>query len=165
MKRTAVIAIVAMVAFTIACGSSQQVEKDYADPNAALVSAQNQQLEEYPVKGFAYKSSKMPEQKWDKWADVATPVVKEIINKLPEGYVLQVTGHADATGPEQPTGNKPGNIKISKDRAKTVYNALKRKDVDTDKITYEGVGSSEPIPGSDPRAAKNRRVTFKVVPE
>ncbi len=165
MKRTALIAIVAMVAFTIACSSSQQVEKDYADPNAALVSAQNQQLEKYPVKGFAYKSSKMPEQKWDKWADVATPVVKEIINKLPDGYVLQVTGHADAIGPEQPTGNKPGNIKISKDRAQTVYNALTRKGVDSDKLTYEGVGSSEPIPGTNPRAAENRRVTFKVVPE
>ncbi len=165
MKRTAVIAIMAMVAFTIACGSSQQVEKDYADPNAALVSAQNQQLEKYPVKGFAYKSSKMPEQKWDKWADVAAPVVQEIIDKLPEGYVLQVTGHADARGPEQPTGNKPGNIKISSDRAETVYNALQKKGITSDKMTYKGVGSSEPIPGSNPRAAENRRVTFKVVPE
>jgi len=24
-----------------------------------------------------------------------------VINKLPEGYVLQVTGHADGSGPEE----------------------------------------------------------------
>jgi outer membrane protein OmpA-like peptidoglycan-associated protein len=99
------------------------------------------------------------------WATAAAPVVKGVIDKLPEGYVLQVTGHTDARGPEGPVGAKPGNIKISTDRAKAVFDALKAKGVTSPKMTYKGVGSSELIPGVDPKDAQQRRVTFKVVPQ
>lgn len=155
----------------IACGGGEQVKKDQPAPQVQAssispdqwVSASNEQLSKVPVEGFGYKSSNMPAQKWDRWATTAAPVVQNIINNLPEGYVLQVTGHSDARGPEEPVGNKPGNIKISSDRAKTVYDALKRKGITSPKMTYKGVGSSESLPGYSSRDAAQRRVSFKVV--
>ena len=165
MKKVLCIVSVFAIAFFVACGSTPEVQQPVGDPNVALVKAQNKQLEKIPVTGFAYKSAAIPKQEWDKWAEVAAPVLKEIINKLPEGYVLQVTGHADGSGPEEPVGNKPGNIKISTERAKTVYNALKAKGITSPKMTYKGVGSSQLLPGVEPRDGANRRVTFNVVPK
>lgn len=165
MKKMSLVFAVIMVMVMVACSSTPEVQQPAGDPNIALVNAQNQQLEKIPVTGFAYKSAVVPKQDWDKWATMAAPVVKEVLNKLPEGYVLQVTGHTDGSGPEEPVGNKPGNIKISTERAKAVYNALKAKGIDSPKMTYKGVGSSELLPGVDPRDAANRRVTFKVVPK
>jgi outer membrane protein OmpA-like peptidoglycan-associated protein len=164
MKKLSLVLAVIVAMGMVACKSTE-VQQPAGDPNIALVSAQNKQLEKIPVTGFAYKSAVIPKQNWDKWATTAAPVVKEVLNKLPEGYVLQVTGHADGSGPEEPVGNKPGNIKISTDRAKAVYNALKAKGIDSPKMTYKGVGSSELLPGVDPRDGANRRVTFKVVPK
>ncbi|MCU0821771.1 MAG: OmpA family protein, partial [Spirochaetes bacterium] len=112
-----------------------------------------------------YKSSKMPENQWDNWAKTTAPVIKDILNKIPDGYVLQVTGHTDGVGPEQPEGNKPGNLKISTDRAYTVYSALKKAGIDSPKLTYKGIGSSELVEGVNERAAEHRRVTFKVLPK
>ena len=60
---------------------------------------------------------------------------------------------------------KPGNIKISTDRAKTVYDALLNANISSPKLTYKGVGSDELLPDYDPRAGEQRRVTFKIVPE
>lgn len=163
MKEISLALTVVWAMVVVAC-SSTEVQQPVGDPNIAVVNAQNQQLEKIPVTGFAYKSAAVPKQDWDKWATMAAPVVKEILNKLPEGYVLQITGHTDGSGPEEPVGNKPGNIKISTERAKAVYNSLKAKGIDSPKMTYKGVGSSELLPGVDPRDAANRRVTFKVVP-
>jgi len=157
-----------MVFLLPSCTDTKQVK----DPNvqagfdaSAWVSASNKQLLKVPVKGFAYKSSKVPSQRWDRWAKSAAPVVKGIINKLPSGYVLQITGHTDARGPEQPEGNKPGNIKISENRAKSVFQALKKNGITSPEMVYKGVGSSDPIDGVNERSASQRRVTFLVVPE
>jgi len=154
------------LAFT-ACGGKQA--KDTPNVGSmdwgAWVKASNKQLEKVPVKGFAYKSSSVPAQKWDKWARTAAPVVKGIIDKLPKGYVFQVTGHTDARGPEEPEGNKPGNIKISQDRANSVRAALKRQGINSPKLTAKGVGSAQPLEGVSTRSATQRRVSFVVVPE
>jgi outer membrane protein OmpA-like peptidoglycan-associated protein len=164
MKKLTIIAFIGVFAFAFACGTTPEVKSDVA-PSGSIVNVQNEQLARIPVDGFDYKSSKVPPQKWDKWATAAAPVVKGVIDKLPEGYVLQVTGHTDARGPEGPVGAKPGNTKISTDRAKAVFDALKAKGVTSPKMTYKGVGSSELLPGVDPKDAQQRRVTFKVVPK
>lgn len=162
MRKAMLFVIAVVFVSMISCGS-KEVKKDTTDPNIALLSTQNQQLSKYPVDGFDYKSSKLSTEKWDRWAKGAAPIVKEILGKLPEGYVLQVTGHTDASGPEKPEGDKPGNLKISEDRAKTVYNALKKANITSPKLTYKGIGSSELLSGVDPRDAAQRRVTFKAV--
>ena len=146
------------------CASTEEVKKDEITPGE-IVSAQNEQLSNHPVGGFAYKSSALDTEIWKRWAEAAAPIVKEILTKIPDGYVLQITGHADASGPEEPVGNKPGNIAISSDRAQTVFNALKDAGVDSPKITFKGMGASELLEEYDSRAAEQRRVTFRVMPQ
>jgi len=151
--------------FIVSCAKQQVKGPDKVGADSAMVSASNEQLAKYPVTGFGYKSSKVPPQSWNNWAKVAAPVVKGIIDKLPDGYVLEVRGHACTRGPESPEGNKPGNIKISTDRAKAVYDSLGRTGITSPKLTYRGVGSSETLSYADSREAKQRRVTFHVVPK
>ena len=166
MKKTlAVITIIIASFFIASCAKDQVKQPDTVGAAGAFVSASNDQLAKYPVSGFGYKSSVVPAQGWDKWATVAAPVIKGIVDKLPDGYVLEVRGHTDARGPEEPEGDKPGNLKISKDRATAVVNSLAKKGISSSKITARGVGSSEPLAGADPKSAAQRRVTFVVVPK
>jgi outer membrane protein OmpA-like peptidoglycan-associated protein len=164
MKKNFIISFLISLIFALGCASTPapQPAKEVS-PNVPDISSLNQQLTNNSIGGFAYKSSRLDSAKWDIWATKASPVVKEIISKLPDGYVLQVTGHTDASGPEEPEGVKPGNMKISTDRAKTVYDALKRANINSPKITYKGVGSSELLNNYDSKAAEQRRVTFKIV--
>ncbi|MCU0846256.1 MAG: OmpA family protein [Spirochaetes bacterium] len=167
MKKIIGIIFAAVMVFTLACTSEQKV-KDQPNVTAGadvFVGASNDQLSKYPIAGFGYKSAALPKQSWDKWAKVASPVVKEILDKMPEGYVLQVTGHTDGRGPESPEGKKPGNVKISSDRAKTVYGSLVKSGIESKNLTYKGVGSNEPLSGVDPKDPEQRRVTFQVVPK
>ena len=157
--------IIIAAAFIVSCAKEQVKEPEKVGADSNLVSVSNEQLAKYPVDGFAYKSSKVPPQKWDQWAKVAAPVVKGIIDKLPDGYVLEVRGHADGRGPESAEGSKPGNMKISTDRAKAVYDSLGKAGISSPKLTYRGVGSSETLSGADPKSAEQRRVTFQVVPK
>lgn len=165
MKQRYVLASIFAIIFAISCGGGTQVKQDSIGDSSAMISVQNKQLAKSSLDGFGYKSAKMPANQWDSWAQSTAPVIKDILTKIPDGYVLQVTGHTDGSGPEQPEGNKPGNLKISKDRAYTVYSALKKAGIDSPKLTYKGIGSSELLDGVDPRAAEQRRVTFKVMPK
>ncbi len=166
MKKSLIlISVIVTMISIISCSKEQVKEPGVAQSSDAIVSASNAQLSKYPVTGFAYKSSAIEPMKWSTWARVAAPIVSGILDKLPEGYVMEVRGHADSRGPEEPQGDKPGNLKISKDRAKAVYNALAQQGLKTNKITYRGVGSSEPIPGVATDSAQQRRVTFVIVPK
>lgn len=160
---TAITIIIAAL-FIVSCAKQvKDPEKVGVDTNIVQVS--NEQLAKYPVTGFGYKSSKVPPQSWDRWAKVAAPVVKGILDKLPDGYALEIRGHADGRGPETAEGAKPGNMKISTDRAKAVYDSLGKAGITSPKLTYRGVGSSETLSGVDSRSAEQRRVTFQVVPK
>ena len=156
--------LIITTAFVINC-SKQVKETPNVGGENPFVSASNTQLSKYPVAGFAYKSSKVPPQEWDRWAKVAGPAVKEIVDKLPDGYVLELRGHTDARGPEDAENAKPGNIKISTERAKAVFDSLGKSGIKSDKITYRGVGSSEPLSDIDSKDARQRRVTFLIVPK
>ncbi len=166
MKKNNLFLILSAFVFALGCASTPapapEVKKD-SGSNVDFISSQNQQLANHSIGGFAYKSSRLDTAKWDRWAEKAAPIVKEIVTKLPDGYVLQVTGHTDASGPEEPEGQKPGNIKISTDRAKTVYDALERAGISSSKITYKGIGSDELLNMYDRKAGEQRRVTFKIV--
>ncbi|MBP7736493.1 MAG: OmpA family protein [Spirochaetes bacterium] len=148
-----------------ACAKDQIKEPVQVGANNAFVTGSNEQLAKYPVAGFAYKSATVPERQWKTWARVASPAVKDILGKIPDGYVLEVRGHADASGPEKQEGDKPGNMNISRDRAKAVVKALASEGIESRKITYKGVGSSEPLTGYAPRSGQQRRVTFSIVPQ
>ena len=164
MKKYFGIFLCILIISIIGCASKPEVKQE-TPVQVPDISSQNEQLASYPLDGFAYKSSKLNQEKWNRWAEQTAPLVQEILEKIPDGYLLQVTGHADASGPEEPVGDKPGNIKISTDRAKTVYDALLNANISSPKLTYKGVGSDELLPDYDPRAGEQRRVTFKIVPE
>jgi len=167
MKKMYLILLMALTAIYFSCGGADKKDEKPAVESkidwSAWVKTSNTKLQEFPVAGFDYKSASVAPRKWEDWAKKAAPIVKEILNKVPDGHVLQVTGHTDARGPEEPVGKKPGNIKISTDRAKTVYNALAKEGIDSPKLTYKGVGSSDPVEGIDSKDERQRRVTFEVV--
>ncbi len=166
MKNFPMTTLIAAVILAVnACAKDQIKQPANVGANNVFVTASNKQLAKYPVSGFAYKSSAVPDQQWKTWARVAAPVVKDILGKIPDGYVLEVRGHADASGPEQPEGDKPGNMNISRDRAKAVIKSLESAGIESRKITYKGVGSSEPLAGYSPRSGQQRRVSFSVVPQ
>jgi outer membrane protein OmpA-like peptidoglycan-associated protein len=164
-KFIGLVSCIAVLALVLSCAQEQVKEQPKVATDNTFVPVSNSQLSKFPVTGFAYKSSKLPAQEWDRWAVAAAPVVKGIVNKIPDGYALEVRGHADSRGPEGPEGDKPGNLKISTDRAKAVYDSLAKAGIKSNKITYRGVGSSEPTPNADQASAKQRRVTFVIVPK
>jgi outer membrane protein OmpA-like peptidoglycan-associated protein len=165
MKKISIFLVSAALLMFIACETAPVQEAPKVSSSNVWVKTSNEQLAKVPVEGFGYKSSKVPSQKWDKWAAVAAPVVKGIVDSLPADYVLVIKGHTDARGPEESTGNKPGNIKISADRAKSVEASLKKQGVSSDKIITKGAGSSEPLSGVDAKDEAQRRVTFEVAPK
>jgi outer membrane protein OmpA-like peptidoglycan-associated protein len=164
-KIFASLAVILAFFFITSCAKEQVKQPDKVGLDSAAIQASNDQLSKLPVSGFGYKSSKVPAQEWDKWAKVAAPVVKGIVDKIPDGYVLEVRGHTDSRGPEEPESNKPGNMKISTDRAKAVCDSLAKAGISSAKITCRGVGSAEPVAGADTKSAEQRRVTFAIVPK
>lgn len=91
----------------------------------------------------------------------------EILKKHPE-VEASIEGHTDSQG------NDASNLKLSKDRAKSVKDYLISKGVKKDHISSEGYGETKPIAdnGTAEGRAKNRRVvintstyTEKVVPK
>jgi hypothetical protein len=170
MKKIIVLVTVSLMVSLLACSSSKKktdepapAPKPVAVDHSVWVKASNTQLTKVPVDGFEYKGTTVPAQKWDKWAAVSAPVIKKIVDEMPDGYVLQIKGHTDARGPEEPQGDKPGNIAISRDRAKAVLDSLARQGITSKKMTHTGVGSSELKPGAAPRSPEQRRVTFSIV--
>jgi hypothetical protein len=153
--------VLAVICFTalIACGGGQTP----TDPHGAWVRAANSELAQHSVGGFAYKRSDLSAAAWNSWFNANGSVIQRILAETPDGYVLQITGHTCSRGPELAEGRKPGNIKLSSDRARTVYNSLVRAGIDSSKLVHRGVGSSQPIDGIDPSDARQRRVSFRVV--
>jgi outer membrane protein OmpA-like peptidoglycan-associated protein len=77
--------------------------------------------------------------------------------------VLEVRGHADASGPEHQEGDKPGNMNISRDRANSVIKFLESAGILMSNITYKGLGLSELIHNIGRRSGQQRRVPFFIV--
>ena len=68
-----------------------------------------------------------------------------------DGARLVVQGHADALGDDQE------NLALSKRRARVVADALERADVETRRITVQGLGSFMPLEGHPDDSPRNRR--------
>ena len=142
------------------------------DPNIALIREMNEKFKNvrYPdgntIEGFEYKKWEIPNrQDFVKWIKASGNIIKESLDKFPESIKLEISGHADTSGPEEKEGNKLGNLYYSKKRAETVKNSLVKLGFPEKRMSFKGLGSSDPIPGVDGTSAKNRRVTFKLVNE
>jgi peptidoglycan-associated lipoprotein len=87
----------------------------------------------------------------------ALETAKSVEGDIPEGYVLQITGH----GNKHPDKSKRTGVQLSVQRAKLVYDYFVKNGFPKEKLTYRGVGSAE----NDEKLsrAQNRRVTFRIV--
>lgn len=162
-------------------GSEEETEKKESmddgkltrgsEAETTLVNTINEQIKDwrYPdgsrVSGFGYKSTSLPSRThFRSWISEKKPVIEKAMKKLRNGYKLEITGHADASGPDeaQPEIGKKGNIYYSKERAESMKQALVREGFPAERIVTKGVGSQELLPNVDSRSAKNRRVTFQL---
>lgn len=66
---------------------------------------------------------------------------------------LEIRGHSDAN-----SKNPQRNQELSELRAKAVLDVFAGAGVDSGRMSSEGYGASEPLPGKDPKAPENRRV-------
>lgn len=114
-------------------------------------------------RGFGYKKADVLSEDFNKWASDNISFIKEAFDKLPEGYKLQIKGHADSVGPEEEEGGKKGNVYYSQIRAEAVKQALVEQGLPGDRITTVAAGSTEPVSGYDEDDEINRRVTFQVI--
>ena len=164
--------LLALSTAAVACGSTDKK----ADSNAAgatgasgassrsfggdmVVDAANDQLAKVPVVGFPPFSNTMPMTQFDQYGKNAATVAKGVVNNMPDGYVLQIKGHAN----QHPSKSAAYTKSLSLQRAKYVYNYFAGKGIDKKKMTAVGVGNAEPDPSLS--HAENRRVTFKLVPK
>ena len=150
-----------------ACGSSQTTSttRDLGSPLDIV----NKGLAQYGYSpdndGYGYKEVAFPLKDQKYIEDKLKQPLEEALNKVGDGYVLQVTGHTCSIGPRDQVGYRKGNVWYSTQRAKGVYDALIKAGFPKDKLTYKGVANDEPLVGADSDDPENRRVTFKIVPQ
>ncbi len=113
-------------------------------------------------KGFAYKSVAVPKNDFRKWAAVNRKKIQKAIDSLEEGYVLEVVGHTDSSGPRNAVGSRRGNIWYSTKRARAVRNAFVNVGVAKSKLRYRGIADDELLVRSKPYSQTNRRVNFRI---
>lgn len=78
------------------------------------------------------------------------------IKLLPPQRTVLIEGHTDARGPDD------YNQQLSQRRAAAVKNYLvQAHGIDPRRLRDAGLGKRQPITGSDPNAAENRRVQFR----
>ncbi len=87
-------------------------------------------------------------------------VLDQLIGFLEENtsIFIQIQGHTDNIG------NDAANLKLSSDRAKSVYNYLIEKGIPVKRLTYKGFGESMPVEtnNTEEGRAKNRRTVFVI---
>ena len=83
--------------------------------------------------------------------------VADILEAYPE-YHLRIVGHTDNVGTEA------NNQRLSESRAQSTYEYLLARDIDPQRLRYEGRGELQPIDSNDTPAGRerNRRVEFKL---
>lgn len=94
-------------------------------------------------------------------SDESEDVLDEIFSGLTtaDGTKVEISGHTDNVG------NPASNQTLSEQRATSVLNYLKRKGVETTRLTSNGYGQDRPVADNSTAAgkAKNRRVEISIL--
>src|SRR5690606_19724 len=72
---------------------------------------------------------------------------------------VEISGHTDNVG------EKEYNLNLSKERAKSVYNYLVKKGINTDRLTYISHGDTKPVADNNTEEgrAENRRTEYRIL--
>lgn len=93
-------------------------------------------------------------------SEASKPVLDQLIEFLSENpaIFIQIQGHTDNIG------NDADNLKLSDNRARSVYNYLVLKGMPAKRLTYKGFGKTMPVADneSEEGRAKNRRTVFVI---
>ena len=136
--------------------ATTKVKSDAGDSDMA-VSMINRQVKGFAIDGFPGGSSKLSKNEDLENMKKIVGLVKPIIESVPAGYTMQITGHAanyDSASRQK---------SVSTARAAKIYSELKKAGVPASKMSYKGVGIAEPISGYSDKDAKQRSVSFKAV--
>jgi outer membrane protein OmpA-like peptidoglycan-associated protein len=84
-------------------------------------------------------------------------MICKILNDNPD-VGMEIIGHTDDTGSEE------HNLKLSENRASSVYEKLVEMGIDASRLSFKGLGSSKPVDSNDTEAgrANNRRTEFVI---
>ena len=94
-----------------------------------------------------------------KVSDPLLDSVAQVLKEHPEILKLEVQGHTDNTG------SKQLNAKLSDDRAKSVRDAMIKRGIDGNRLSFKGYGQDVPVADNKTPEGKqkNRRVQFIVL--
>lgn len=134
-----------------------QVKSGASGADSLAINAINSQVKGFAIDGFPGGSSKLSKNEDLEKMKRIVGIVKPIIDQIPAGYIMQITGHAANYE------SKAKQKRVSTERAAKVYNELKKAGVAAAKMSYKGVGVDEPLEGIDGKDAKQRSVSFKAV--
>lgn len=110
--------------------------------------------------GYDPFTTDVNEQAFLTWGATNLPNLIKYVDKFAaKNYILEVKGHADSAQ------GRVSNSYLAKARAKKFYERLVKGNVPKDKMKYLGASASEPIPGIESDARRNRRITFKLIPK
>ncbi|NPV37725.1 hypothetical protein BREVNS_1771 [Brevinematales bacterium NS] len=143
------------------------VEEKKEEPKAPVETPEqivvrlNQEIGTIPMLGFGYRSTTLQASAVSNWMKKALPLIKKTLETMPEGYVLEIRGHATPPDPAK-KGERVPTVVISRQRAEYVYGLLRKQGLDLSRVVVNGVGESEPLYPNDPTNPENRRVTFHV---
>lgn len=73
------------------------------------------------------------------------------------GSIIAIAGHSDSVG------DAAVNLKLSRERAAAVRDALVQRGLPRDSLRAVGYGSARPVEGLDPTDPANRRIEFSVI--
>ncbi len=102
---------------------------------------------------FAFNSFNLTEE-----SEAILDLLIEFLEENPTIYI-EIQGHTDNIGRDA------DNMKLSANRAKSVYNYLISKNIAPKRLTYKGYGKTVPVASNDTEEgrAKNRRTVFVII--
>lgn len=127
------------------------------DASEALVQQLNKQLDALEIEGFEPNATSLNDKLYKEWEKKGIPALKEILPKVPAGYVLKVTGHAD------PYGGQAMATKVADGRAKHIRGRVaKALGASGAKLETRNYGAKEYEAEKGQSVSKNRRVEFQI---
>jgi len=87
------------------------------------------------------------------------------LEKLSRFMTENSTVHIEIGGHTDNVGSSSYNLKLSNDRAKSVYEYLTANGVDAERLSYRGYGDASPVTDNDTKKGRstNRRTEFKII--